>query len=50
LQEFGGLADHSGGPATDLHRFPYCPRDQIGAAEPVENSSVQLAAELAIVH
>jgi len=20
---FGGLADHSGGPATDLHRFPY---------------------------
>jgi hypothetical protein len=20
---FGDLADHSGGPATDLHRFPY---------------------------
>jgi hypothetical protein len=22
---FKGLADYSGGPATDLHRFPYCP-------------------------
>jgi hypothetical protein len=22
----GGLADYSGGPATDLHRFPYSPR------------------------
>jgi hypothetical protein len=21
---FESLADHSGGPATDLHRFPYC--------------------------
>jgi hypothetical protein len=22
---FADLADHSGGPATDSHRFPYCP-------------------------
>ena len=22
---FAGLADHSGGPATELHRFPYSP-------------------------
>src|SRR5260370_339930 len=22
---FGGLADHSGGPATASHRFPFCP-------------------------
>jgi hypothetical protein len=28
------LADYSGGPATDLHRFPYCPRPQ--AEAPVE--------------
>jgi hypothetical protein len=22
--QLGGLADYSGGPATDLHRFPFC--------------------------
>jgi hypothetical protein len=27
---FKGLADHSGGPATDLHRFPYSPRNAAG--------------------
>src|SRR5205823_2628708 len=26
---FESMADHSGGPATDLHRFPYCPRSRI---------------------
>ena len=33
----GGLADHSGGPATDLHRFPYCPAHANHGREPVEN-------------
>jgi hypothetical protein len=28
------LADYSGGPATDLHRFPYCPQQR--AEAPVE--------------
>jgi hypothetical protein len=24
LTKLGSLADHSGGPATDSHRFPFC--------------------------
>src|SRR5216683_388232 len=34
--EFGGLAEHSGGPATDLHRFPYCPLASRWREEPVK--------------
>jgi hypothetical protein len=32
----GSLADYSGGPATDSHRFPFCPGAEIGAGGPVE--------------
>jgi hypothetical protein len=30
--QFGGLADYSGGPATDSHRFPFCSRPPTRAA------------------
>jgi hypothetical protein len=35
-QRSGGLADHSGGPATDSHRFPSSPPAATRQAEPVE--------------
>jgi hypothetical protein len=38
LLRFGDLADHSGGPATDLHRFPFSPWLPKWKREPVETS------------
>ncbi len=32
LKRFGSLAGYSGGPATDSHRFPYCPHGRESAA------------------
>jgi hypothetical protein len=42
LMSLVGLADYSGGPATDSHRFPYCPPTSQGAAEPVEYDALGL--------
>src|SRR5262245_759537 len=39
----GGLADHSGGPATDLHRFPYCPSTVDAEKEPVASCCTRLS-------
>jgi hypothetical protein len=33
---FEGLADHSGGPATDLHRFPFSSRNGAGNLSKLE--------------